>query len=332
VNEQSFVNHREPEWHHLQWLCDRAESAPKSLTGSDLQEFLRVYRNVSGDLANVRTQTANEPLIFFLNQLVGRAYGILYQSRREKFLKAIWNGIIEAADTVRRRKWFVFAAALTFFGTWISTFVIFTVRPDVRSTYLETMEMKEVIEQWKQGNHHSDEPSDADSQSSMMMAGFYAGHNPVVAIETAAVGAGTFGLGTLHFLSENGMIIGILCEQMNEVGKLPHLLIWIWPHGVPELSSIVVAGAGGYALGWALICPGRKRRGQALKEAGRDAIVLIVAAVTLDFIAAPIEGFFSFKSYIPDAVKVMVIAVEIAAWTAFWVGFGKKAPESLIRS
>ena len=80
-------------------------------------------------------------------------------------------------------------------------------------------------------------------------------------------------------------------------------------------------------MGWALINPGRKRRGEALKDAGRDAITLLCVGVVLMFIAAPIDGFFSFNPNVPSAAKVAVIVVEIIFWSFFWVGFGKSPEE-----
>ena len=83
-------------------------------------------------------------------------------------------------------------------------------------------------------------------------------------------------------------------------------------------------------MGWALIVPGRRKRSAALKEAGKDAIVVLCTAVVLMFIAAPVEGFFSFNKNIPDWAKIAFASLAAAAWAVFWVGYAKE-PKAQVR-
>ena len=129
----------------------------------------------------------------------------------------------------------------------------------------------------------------------------------------------------------DGVILGTLAYETMTVGRLGHLLIWIAPHGVTELSGLILSGAAGYAMGWALIVPGRRKRGAALKEAGKDAIVVLCTAVVLMFIAAPVEGFFSFNPNVPDALKIAFAGLAAAAWAVFWIGYGRE-PENISAS
>jgi uncharacterized membrane protein SpoIIM required for sporulation len=110
---------------------------------------------------------------------------------------------------------------------------------------------------------------------------------------------------------------------VNTVGNLDFLVSSIIPHGVPEISGLWISCSAGLLLGWALINPGRRSRGEALKAVGKDAIVLLAISVVLMFIAAPIEGFFSFNPRIPGAVKVTVAVLEAIGWLAFWSFFGR---------
>jgi uncharacterized membrane protein SpoIIM required for sporulation len=158
---------------------------------------------------------------------------------------------------------------------------------------------------------------------SALMTGFYSSNNPLAAIKGAAISGVTFGVGGAEDLYENGINVGALAYEMAAAGKLGQLIIWLLPHGVSEIQGLFVSAGAGFVLGWALINPGRRRRGEALAEAGKDAIVLMGTSIVMMFIAAPFEGYFSFNPRVPEAVKLVVAILIASAWAAFWIGFGR---------
>jgi uncharacterized membrane protein SpoIIM required for sporulation len=272
----------------------------------------------------VRTKSNNQQLAEFLNDLVGRAYGILYREQRGSFTKAIGTAVAIAAQTVRRRAWFVFASALLFFGSAFYSFALMTTMPETRSYFLPEGQ-EEMFEGWKKG-----EFEERSTDENVFMTAFYASNNPRVSIMAGSVAASTFGVGTAYLLFSNGALLGTLAKELEPKGLIGHMIVSIAPHGVPELSGIIVSGAAGFVMAWALIAPGRKRRGQALLESGKDATVLLLTAFTLMFIAAPIEGFFSFNRDIPAEFKGLFAIVSAVAWGFFWVGYGKqREPEAV---
>ena len=177
---------------------------------------------------------------------------------------------------------------------------------------------RETFEGWKQGKF-----DERNAVVSAGMTGAYAINNPLVAARSGAMAAATFGVGTAEQLFDNGVILGTLAHEMAGVGRLSFLLTSISPHGVPEISGLIIASAAGYVMGWALINPGRRKRGEALRIAGKDAIVLLTTGVILMFIAAPIEGFFSFNPHIQQPVKGVVAVIELIFWGVFWTGYAR---------
>lgn len=317
MNETEFFERRESAWQQLAQACDRAESSPQHLNNHDLEQFVRLYREVSGDLARVQAEGTNQDLEGFLNQLVGRAYGILYRRRRQRVGPTVLRAIATAAQTVRRRAGFI-AVAVAFFlaGTTFGAAVL-GLRPDLR-VYLVPPGMEPVFESWRTGQHDPKTGSD-----SLGMMGFYASNNPRVAITAASVAAGTFGVGTAYILWSNGVLLGSLGQDVARVGHLDHLLVSIGPHGASELTGIMISGASGLLLGAALVFPGRRTRGQALRENGRDALTLMVLAAVMMFIAAPFEAFFSFNPEVPDGAKAVVTVLVFGAWIAFFTSYGR---------
>jgi len=325
MNEQGFVDRRETDWQRLTVLCDRAETNVRKLTADELRELIRLYRRISTDLALARTKSTNAPLIAYLNDLAGRTYGVLYRAPRKPFWSTIVGAVATSAQTVRRNKWFVLLSALIFFGSSVFSFALMSWSPDSRDLIVP-QSMDPLVKSWQSG-----EFEDRGISTSAFMAGFYAFNNPKTSVITGAIGAGTFGVGSVYLLFENGKQLGGLSYKMQEVHKMPFLISSVAPHGVTELSGIIVSGASGLLLAYAIINPGRRRRSAALKAVGKDAIVLLSTSVVLMFIAAPIEGFFSFQGSIPQEAKAVFALCAAAAWAAFWIGFGReKQPQASV--
>lgn len=319
MNETAFVDRRQADWNRLGFLCDKAERSVRSLSADEFEEFVDLYRRSSSDLATVRTRSKNLQLAEFLNDLVGRAYATLYREPRGSILSSIATGVKLAAQTVRRRRWFVLASASLFFGSSIFAFFIMNAVPATQDFFMPASQ-GELVKQWSK-------PFDARSSSeSELMTGFYLSNNPRTAIIAGAVSACTFGVGTAYLLFENGAMLGALANKLQPYHMTGHLLIWVSPHGVPELSGVILSGAAGFLLAWALINPGRRKRGQALRDSGKDIIVLLTTGALMMFIAAPIEGFFSFNPNVPDWAKLTVAGVSLSAWLVFWSNFGKEEP------
>ncbi len=321
MNELLFVEKREGDWKRLNLLCEKSDASPRNLTREELREFVKVYRRVSSDLALVRTQSSNLQLVDFLNDLVGRAYMSLYRPRRGSLWKGIGDAIGAYAQTIRRLKWFVFLSMTVFFlGVFMAAGLV-AKRPDLKGMFVPAGQWEEVMKQWKYGD--MEERTGGDSVGATL---FYAGNNPRVAMVTGGKAAATFGILTTQSLFENGALLGVLAHDLSEVRRVGYLILHVSPHGVTEISGLIIASAGGYAMAWAVISPGRRKRGDALLAAAKDALVVYIGGVTLMFIAAPIEGFLSFNPAVPSFLKVIFAIGSLIAWLAFYIGYGKVEP------
>jgi uncharacterized membrane protein SpoIIM required for sporulation len=318
MNEQTFVDRREQDWQRLSHLCDRAEISPARLAPAELREMVRLYRRISTDLSVARTRSKNHQLVEFLNDLAVRTYGVLYRTPRSSFLHSVEQGLLAAVGALRRARWFVLVSFIIFFGAALLSFFLIETVPETRD-YFVPAQLEENFVAWRSGRH---EPRDASD--SVAMTGFYASNNPTVSILTGAVGAATFGVMSAVLLFTNGALLGALAHDVAPEGHLFFLLSSIAPHGVPEISGIMISGAAGLMLGWALINPGQRRRGDALKAVGKDAVTLLVVSILLMLIAAPIEGFFSFNPAVPQELKAVVAGVLLVAWIAFWASYGRE--------
>lgn len=328
TNEEKFILDNQGNWNRLSALCDVFAQGSKNMPTTDLKEFVRLYRLASRDLATLRTQSQNLVQIQDLNDLVGRAYALLYREPKRNLFVSAYEGLQYTARAFRRQFLFILAAFVLTLGSSFFAAGLTATKPHLRDI-LVGAQGEGMIEQWTQKG--TTEPTEDLSEaftSGVFMSAFYATNNPRVSLIAGAVGAGTMGVGSLYMLYTNGTILGVLGLEMARVGRLGYLLSSIAPHGVPELSGIFVAGGTGLRLGWALFFPGRFSRGESLRRIGKDALALIVASIWLCLIAAPIEGFFSFSEVIPQSLKVIVACLEVIFWAFFWTLFGRNSAKA----
>ncbi len=321
MNEEAYVAKRQQAWDRLRWLTDKADATPGALTAPELREFVSLYREASSDLAAVRTRSGNEGLVAYLNDLCGKAYSTMYRSPRRPVANLLANGIREIARTGRRLAPFVLVTALVFFGSSVLAFVLLKSGLVPLEAFVPGGGGKN-FDSWKSGTF---DPRSADE--SFGATGMYATNNPLVSIMVAAVSVGTGGLLSLFLLYSNGALMGALASETASTGKLDFLLSSIFPHGVPEISGLLVSGAVALRIGWAILSPGVHSRGESLRLAGRDVGIGMLTAVLLMFIAAPIEGFFSFNPMVPGWVKTIVGTFELALAYLFWTRVGREEEE-----
>ena len=324
MNEETMLRERGPAWRRLQDLTGKAGHSFKRLDDEELEEFVRLYRQTSADLAFLTTHSSNESVVQYLNAVVGRAYSHLYREKHTPWGRRLADGLAMAAQTVRRRRWYLVATIGLFFMAAFVSAGLLAYSDDFRAFYIPPG-MEANFESWKSGGFER-----RTGGEGAMMTGFYAGHNPVVAIMVNAVSTVSFGIMTVVLMWSNGAIMGALAFEMVGVGKLGHLIVSIAPHGVTELGGIFMAGAGGFVLAAALIRPGRRSRGEALRIAGKDAFVLVVLSIIMTLLAAPIEGFLSFDPLVPNWIKAGVAVLTLAGWTAFFVGYGRNPSSNLV--
>ena len=98
----------------------------------------------------------------------------------------------------------------------------------------------------------------------------------------------------------------------------------ILPHGLLELSTIVVAGGAGLAIGWAIVDPGDRSRTEALAEQGRRSAVIALGLMLAFIVAGSIEGFVT-PSRLPTSMRIAIGATVFLAFWAYAIVLGRRA-------
>lgn len=192
-------------------------------------------------------------------------------------------------------------AAFLFFGPALAMIAATQVYPDSVYLVLAPEQIADFQDMYAPDAEHLGRPRSASSEWAMW--GFYIANNVRIDFQCFAGGL-VFGLGSIFFLVYNGLMIGAVAGHLTQVGYIETFWGFVAGHSAFELTGAVLSGAAGLRLGLALIAPGRRRRGAALREAASRALGLIYGAAALTFLAAFIEAFWSPNRGIPFDVKI----------------------------
>jgi uncharacterized membrane protein SpoIIM required for sporulation len=94
------------------------------------------------------------------------------------------------------------------------------------------------------------------------------------------------------------------------------------PHGLLELTAVFLAGAVGMRLGWMVIAPGDRPRGQVLAEQGRAVVAVAVGLVVVLAVSGLLEAMVT-PSPLPTWLRIGIGVLAEAAFLAYVVHFGR---------
>jgi len=294
-----FIDKHKTAWQRLEDLLTLLDgSSLRRLHREEVRELGRIYRRTASDLAIARAESRDPRLVNYLNSLVIRAHGRIYQADA-KGGSRIKRFFARDLPQTFRRTWrytavsfgvFALFAAIGFLGTKYDPDFseLVGVPPQFRESKIETK------------THWWEELNEANQKgASLIMT-----NNVQVTIYTFALGA-LFGVGTIYLLATNGAVIASVVALTYRAGFGNALLTFMVGHGVVELSCIFIAGGAGLLIGSALVIPGDLSRADALKSRGLEAVRLMMGVAVLLVVAGAIEGFIS-PAPIHPAIKISI--------------------------
>jgi len=310
-----YIQRNDASWRRLDELSRRAGRRVNSLTDAEVTEMLGLYQQVSAHLSHARTTYSDPDLNARLSRIIGSARVVIYRRRGSaaRSVGKFFTSTFPAAVWTSRR--FVLIAAMLFLlpafavGTWLA-------RSPAALDASVPREVQELVAEREFRDYYR-------SDAAQNFAGQVTVNNIGVAFLAFALGVVPL-IGTGVVLVMNGLNGGVAGAVMHHAGEGPQFWGLILPHGLLEITAIIVAGAAGFRLSWAIIAPGDRTRRQAIADEGLRSVV-IVGGLTICFIVAGfIEGFIT-PSALPTALRVAVgVAVE-AAFITYVVALGSRA-------
>jgi uncharacterized membrane protein SpoIIM required for sporulation len=311
VDVDAFVLAHRATWDRLETLVKRR----RKLTGAEVDELVDLYQRVSTHLSMVRSASADSVLIGRLSALVARARSAVTGAHAP-----LWREFVRfwtvSFPVVAYRSW----------RWWLGTAVAFFF-------------VTSVIAVWVSGNHEVQAsigtPSEIGELVNHDFASYYS-QNPAgsfalqVWVNNSWVAAQCIGFSVLlgipipYVLFQNAANLGVAAGLMFDAGKAGLFLGLLTPHGLLELTAVFLAGAAGMRLGWSVVSPGNRPRGQVLAEQGRAVVAVAVGLVAVLLVSGLIEAMVT-PSSLPTFVRIGIgVAAEIAFLTYIF-HFGRKA-------
>jgi len=119
------------------------------------------------------------------------------------------------------------------------------------------------------------------------------------------------GLVPLYLVLLNGLMLGAIVAVTLHYSMAGALMEFISAHGPLEITLILVTSAAGLAVGRALVTAGDRPRSLAVRDAGRDALSVLVGCLPWFLLLALVEVFVSPSPELPAGVKPIVgLALE----------------------
>jgi uncharacterized membrane protein SpoIIM required for sporulation len=311
VDVDAFVQAHRPTWDRLEVLVKRR----RRLTGTEVDELVDLYQRVSTHLSMVRTVSTDSVLVGRLSGLVAQARSAVTGAHAP-----LWSEFIRfwtvSFPVVAYRSW----------RWWLGTAVVFFF-------------VVALIAVWVSGNPEVQAaigtPSEIDKLVNNDFASYYRQHpagsfalqvwtnNSWIAAQCIG-SAVLLGIPIPYVLFQNAANLGVIAGVMFNADKADIFLGLIIPHGLIELTAVLLAGASAMRLGWSVVSPGNRPRGQVLAEQGRAVVAVAVGLVGVLLVSGLIEALVT-PSPLPTFGRIGIgVAAEIG-FLAYVIHFGRKA-------
>jgi uncharacterized membrane protein SpoIIM required for sporulation len=329
VDLQRFIARERPYWNELDGILDRLQRDPYQSLGLEPAKRLHyLYERASADLARLADFSSETEIRIYLESLVARAYGEIYETRKKRARFTPWKWLARDFPRTFRRhiRAFLLVVAICIAGSMFGGLAI-AVDPAAKSAlmpfpHLQGDPSDRVAQEESVGD--DDRLAGAKGQFSAMLMT----HNTRVSILTLALGM-TYGVGTVIIIFYNGVIIGAVAADYVLAGEGTFLVGWLLPHGSVEIPAILIAGQASLVLAGALIGWGQRLSLRArLRAVTNDLMMLIVGVAGLLIWAGIIEAFFSqyHAPILPYSIKITFGALQLAGLAIFLAraGSGEK--------
>jgi uncharacterized membrane protein SpoIIM required for sporulation len=311
VDVDAFVLTHRGTWDRLDQLIKKR----RSLTGAEVDELVELYQRVSTHLSMLRSASSDSLMIGRLSSLIARARSAVTGAHAplSSTFTRFWT-VSFPVVAYRTWRWWLgtavaFFAVVVVIAFWVAT------NPEVQSAVGTPSDIDQLVNH-DVASYYSEHPAAAFALQIWV-------NNSWVSAQCIAFSV-LLGLPIPILLFQNATNLGLIAGLMFQAGKGDILLGLLAPHGLLELTAVFLSGAAGMRLGWSVISPGDRPRGQVLAEQGRAVVSVAVGLVGVLLVSGLIEALVT-PSPLPTFVRVGIGIIAEVAFLSYVVYFGRRA-------
>jgi uncharacterized membrane protein SpoIIM required for sporulation len=300
------------EWDQLATLVRRR----RRLSGAEADELVALYQRASTHLSQLRACAGADPVrVARLATLVARARSAVTGTHVPSWRMVARFAARDFPAAVYRARWWWMGAAAGSIVVAVATGWWIARSPGVQAALLPPAQAKALVQQQFKGYYTA---NPAASFAAQVWT-----NNVWVAAQALIYGI-LLGIPTVLVLLENAINVGVDGGYLFAHGKGTLFFSLILPHGMLELSAVFLAAAAGLRLGWTVIDPGDRRRGQALAQEGRAMVTITLGLIVVLGVSGLIEAFVT-PSSLPAWARITTGAVAVTAFLSYALGLGRRA-------
>ena len=320
MKEISFIRQNIIKWKQIeQWVGYASKHDPGHLADA--------YLDITTDLSFSRSHYPRSRITIYLNNLASALHNSLYKNKKESSSR-IWNFWKTEVPLVMydSRKELLYSFLIFIISAAIGC--LSTLNDDMFARLILSGGYVDMtLQNIEEGN-----PMGVYGEMSPVSMFFMIVQNNIrVSFLIFVLGMLT-GFGTGYVLLYNGIMIGTFqtfCFQQ-QIGM--ESLMAIWLHGTLEISAIIIAGAGGLALGNGLLFPGTYSRGYAFRQGAKRGLKIVIGTVPVLLFAGFVESFLTRYTSAPYVLRGGFILLSLAFVIYYYIYLPKRLNHGISES
>lgn len=299
MKETVFIQKNNLRWKEIESIVNNQDNI-------EPDKVYELYIQLTDDLAYAQTYYKNSKTNFYLNNLAGSVYHVIYKNKKIKKNQFIWFWKYNYPLLAAKYKRFILYSFLVTFVAFIIGFVSAKYDTGFVRLILGDSYVNMTVSNIEKGDPLAVYKSMNNVDSFIAIA-----LNNIYVSFIAFIGGLLFTFGTLWMLITNGIMLGAFLYIFYEKGLLVNALGVVFIHGTLEMFAIIVAGAAGFILGTSFILPGTFKRSVSFLRGTKEGIYLVGGLVPVFLLAAFFEGFVTRYTDMPYFIKAIIIVLSL---------------------
>ncbi len=317
MREITFFNNNKKNWEEI----DEILTKNKSVSPDVLSEL---FIQLTDDLAYAQSNYPDSNTTTYLNQLTRKAHINIFKNKKDRLgrFKDFWLRELPLIIYKHRkslRTSFIIFLISTLIGAFSSykddTFVRFIMGDGYVEKTIENIESGNPL-----GIYESSGPVN------MFMSITF--NNIRVSFMVFAAGI-IFSIGSAMMLFYNGIMLGSFQYFFYARNLFFLSFATIWVHGTLEITSIVIAGGAGIALGNSIMFPGTFSRLVSFQKTAKESVKIIIGLIPVFITAGFLEGFVTRHSHISTLPGLLIILLSTIFVIYYFIIYPKRITNKL---